>query len=358
MSTSSTTANGRAASASELPIALDAMGGDRAPGVVVQGAVEAARAYHAPILLVGDRPAIERELAKHQTAGLSLEIVEADGVIEMGEHPARALRQKPRASLKLVVDLVAEGRAAAAYSAGNSGAMLAAAIFGLRRLPGIDRPALGIVFPTRDGVTFLIDVGANAECKPAYLVQFAAMGVAYMRLVFGQVNPSVGLLSNGEEEGKGTPLVQEAHALLAASPLNFKGNVEGKDVPGGAVDVVVTDGFTGNVLLKGSEGVADAILGLIRAELRGSLRSKIGAMLARPALRAVGRRLDFEEYGGSPLLGVNGVVLVGHGRSGPKAVRNGVRLARDMARQGLVEAIARELSVASGQLPAERLSST
>lgn len=319
------------------------MGGDRAPGVVVQGAVEAARAHGAAILLVGPRAPIEAELAGHETAGLRLEIVETDEVIGMDEHPARSLRQKPRASLKLAIDLVAEGRAAAAFSAGNSGAVMAAALFALRRLPGIDRPAFGSPIPTSKGVTFLIDMGANAECKPAYLVQFAAMGVAYMRLAFGLATPSVGLLSNGEEAEKGTPLVQEAHALLAASPFNFKGNVEGKDVFAGAVDVVVSDGFAGNVLLKAAEGTATMIFDLMRAELGGSLRAKLGAALAMPALRAVRRRLDYEEYGGAPVLGVNGVVLTGHGRSGAKAIRNGVRVAQEMALNDLAGAIAREL---------------
>jgi glycerol-3-phosphate acyltransferase PlsX len=326
------------------PIALDAMGGDRAPGVVVAGAVEAARAYGVPILLVGPPPAVAAELARHNTAGLRLDIVATDETIDMHEHPARALRQKPRASLKLAVDLVAEGRAAAAYSAGNSGAVMAAALFALRRLPGIERPAFGSPIPTSKGVSFLIDMGANVECKPSYLVQFAAMGVAYMRLARGLAHPTVGLLSNGEEEGKGPPLIQEAYRLLAASGLNFKGNVEGKDVFAGLVDVVAADGFAGNVLLKTAEGTGTLIFDLLRAELGKSLRTKLGAALARPAVRALRRRLDYEEYGGAPVLGVNGVVLTGHGRSGPRAIRNGIRVASDMARNDLAGAIARELA--------------
>jgi len=336
------TQNGQTSPA--LPIALDAMGGDHAPGVVVEGAVAAARADGTPIILVGRRAVVERELARYDATGLPIEIEDADEVIAMDEHPAQALRRKPRASLKVAIDLVAEGRAAAAYSAGNSGAVMAAALFGLRRLPGVERPAIGSPFPTGNGVSFLIDMGANAECKPSYLVQFAAMGVAYMRLAFGLANPSVGLMSNGEEEEKGTPLVREAHALLAASSLNFKGNVEGKDLPSGLVEVVVTDGFTGNVLLKGAEGTVSAFRTLMEAELRRSWRTKIGAALAMPAFRALARRLDFEEYGGAPVLGVNGVVLVGHGRSGPKAIRNGVRVAHDLAQKGLADAIARELA--------------
>src|SRR2546423_5080455 len=280
------------------PIALDAMGGDRAPGVVVAGAVEAARAYGVPICLVGPPPAIAAGLSRPNTAGLPLDIVATDETIAMHEHPARALRQKPRASLKLAVDLVAEGRAAAAYSAGNSGAVMAAALFALRRLPGIERPAFGSPIPTSKGLSFLIDMGANVECKPSYLVQFAAMGVAYMRLARGLAHPTVGLLSNGEEEGKGPPLVQEAYRLLAASGLTFKGNVEGKDVLAGLVDVVAADGFAGNVLLKAAEGTGTLIFDLLRAELRRSLRTKLGAALARPAMRAVHRRLDYEEYGG------------------------------------------------------------
>lgn len=327
-----------------LPVALDAMGGDRAPGVVVEGAVQAAREYGLPILLVGQRAAIAAELRKHQTAGLALEIVETDEMIEMHESPTEALKKKPRASLKLIVDLVKEGRACAAYSAGNTGAVLTAATLGLGRLPGIKRPALGSPYPTRaGGVTFLLDMGANAECKALYLLQFAAMGAAYMRIAFGLENPSIGLLSNGEEESKGTELVKEAHALLAASALNFKGNIEAKDVPGGAVDVAVADGFAGNVLLKASEGTLLLVFDLMRAEVDRSWRYKLGGALLRPALRAVSRRLDFEEYGGAALLGVNGVVLKGHGRSGPRAIQNGVRVAHQMARDDLVGAIAREL---------------
>ena len=320
------------------------MGGDRAPGVVVEGAVEAARAFGVPIVLVGPPTALKAELARHNASGLGLEIIETDETIDMHEHPARALRQKPRASLKLAVDLVAQGRAAAAYSAGNSGAVMAAALFALRRLPGIERPAFGSPIPTTRGVSFLIDMGANADCKPPYLVQFAAMGVAYMRLACGLSNPSVGLLSNGEEEGKGTALVQEAYRLLAASGLNFKGNVEGTDVFTGLVDVVTADGFAGNVLLKTAEGTGTIIFDLLRVELGKSLRAKLGAALVRPAVRAVRRRLDFEEYGGAPVLGVNGVVLTGHGRSGPRAIHNGIRVASEMARNDLAGAIARELA--------------
>ncbi|SRR5579883_121946 len=333
----------RPAAASPHVIALDAMGGDRAPGVVVEGAVDAARAHGLTVLLVGPRATIEAELARHNTTGLNLEIVETDEVIAMNEQPARALRQKPRASLKLAIDLAAEGRAAAAYSAGNSGAVMAAALFAMRRLPGIERPAFGSPVPNSNGLTFLIDMGANAECKPVYLLQFAAMGVAYMRLAFGHDNPTVGLLSNGEEEEKGTPLVKDAHRLLKASGLNFAGNIEGKDVFAGTVDVAVADGFSGNVLLKAAEGTRAMIEDALRSELERSLRTRLGALLAMPAFRAMRRRFDPEEYGGAPVLGVNGVVLKGHGRSGPKAIRNGLHLAHDLAENGLIGAISREV---------------
>src|SRR2546423_8315689 len=307
--------------AGSSPIALDAMGGDRAPGVVVAGAVEAARAYDVPIVLVGPPAAVAAELSRHNTAGLRLDIVETDESIDMHEHPVRALRQKPRASLKLAVDLVAEGRAAAAYSAGNSGAVMAAALFALHRLPGIERPAFGSPIPTSKGMSFLIDMGANVECKPSYLLQFAAMGVAYMRLASGLAQPTVGLLSNGEEEGKGPPLVQEAYRLLAASGLNFKGNGEGKDGLAGLVDVVAADGFAGNVLLQAAEGTGTLIFDLLRAELRRSLRTKLGAALARPAMRAVHRRLDYEEYGGGARPGGGGGVLSRDRGAPPPALR-------------------------------------
>jgi glycerol-3-phosphate acyltransferase PlsX len=324
------------------------MGGDHAPAEIVRGAVQVARADHLSICLVGDRDHIRAELARlgaTTPAGISIE--HTSELIGMHEHPARALRARPQASLPLAVGMVRDGRAAAAVSAGNSGAIMAAGIFALKRQPGIDRPAFGGAVPTRKGPAFLIDMGANAECKPGYLLQFAHMGAVYMRLAHGVERPRVGLISIGEEEGKGTPLTLAAYDLLKQSGLNFIGNIEGNHIMSGDVDVVVCDGFTGNVILKTMEGTAGAIVDLLRAQLRSSLRAKLGAALAMPALRALGKQLDYAEYGGVPVLGVNGVLINCHGRSRARAIAQALRLADRMARQDLVGAIGAELAAAA-----------
>jgi glycerol-3-phosphate acyltransferase PlsX len=326
-------------------VALDAMGGDNAPGPIVAGAVQAARELGVGVLLVGPEPTVRAELARHPTAGLDLEIVPAEQVIGMDEHPAEAVRAKRRNSMTVALEQVRDGRAVAAVSAGNSGAMLAASLFTLRRVPGVDRPALGAVLPAQGGRrTLVVDVGANTDSRPAYLVQFALMGSIYMERVFRVANPRVGLLSNGEEETKGDQLVQEAHRLLraAAGPagLNFVGNVEGKDVNAGSVDVVVCDGFVGNVLLKVSEGVSKLILGSVREAIKSSPLTLLGGLLATPAFGKVRREFDYEEYGGVPLLGVNGVSIVSHGRSGAKAIKSAIRVARQAAEAGVPRLIA------------------
>jgi glycerol-3-phosphate acyltransferase PlsX len=327
-----------------LPIALDAMGGDHAPTEIVAGALSVTREDGFAVCLVGDEPRLRALLAGQGTMPPALSIVHAPEVIGMHEHPARSLRAKPLASLPLAVGMVEEGKARAAVSAGNSGAIMAAGIFALKRQPGIDRPAFGGAVPTRTGrPAFLIDMGANAECKPHYLLQFARMGAVYMQIEHAVARPRVGLISNGEEEGKGTPLILAAYDLLKQSDLNFAGNIEGNDVMEGDVDVVVCDGFTGNVILKTMEGTAGAIVDLLRESLRGSLRARLGAALALPALRALGRRLDYAEYGGVPVLGVNGVLINCHGRSRARAIAQALRLADRMAQRDLVGAIGREL---------------
>jgi glycerol-3-phosphate acyltransferase PlsX len=325
---------------SGMRIALDAMGGDHAPAVTVAGAVAAARRLGVGVALVGARPAIEAELAKHQTAGLDLTIVEASETIGMDEHPAQAVRRKPNNSISVATRLVKEGQAAAVVSAGNSGAMMAAALFVLGRIKGIDRPAIATVFPCTGGQVLLIDVGAITDPDPANLVQFAQMGDIYLRAVFGVARPRIGLLSNGEEPTKGSKLVQEAHALLRQQPgLNFIGNVEGKDVPAGLADVVVCDGFAGNVLIKTAEGVATYIRQVLREEVTRTPWHKLLALGLRGAFRRVGARLDYAEFGGAPLLGVEGVVIIAHGRSNARAIENAVRVARQAAEQGTVAAI-------------------
>jgi glycerol-3-phosphate acyltransferase PlsX len=326
-------------------IALDAMGGDYAPGEVVRGAVQAARELGVGVLLVGPESTIHPELARQDTTGLDLEVVHTDQVIGMDEHPAEAVRAKPRNSITLAHELVRDGRAAAAVYAGNSGAVLAAAIFTLKRIRGVERPAFGGVVPSEGGRhTLILDMGANTDCKPSYLLQFAIMGSIYMRSIFDIANPRVGLLANGEEETKGDQLTQQAHQLIkAAAPasgLNFKGNVEGRDINAGVVDVVVCDGFVGNVVLKLSEGLARMLLGEIKKELTAGLITTVGALLAKPAFDRVRKQLDYEEYGGVPVLGVNGVSIISHGRSKAKAIKNAIRVARQGADARLPDVIA------------------
>lgn len=335
-------------SATAVRVALDVMGGDHAPGETVLGAVQAAREYGIGVYLVGREDAIRAELAKHDTNGLDLPILHTDEVIEMDDHPANAVRRKKNASMLLALQQVRDGAALGAVSAGNSGAIMTAALFTLKRIPGIERPALGGIFPTKDSACLVIDIGANTDCKPEYLQQFALMGSIYMERIFHIPSPRIGLLANGEEETKGNQQVIETHQLLKVSAatlgLNFIGNVEGRDIPGGGADVVVCDGFVGNVVLKLSEGLAETLLGLIRTQMTSSLTSKLAAAVLRPGLRKVFKRLDYAEYGGVPLLGVNGSAIISHGRSNAKAIKNALRVARQTAETGVATAIAEGLA--------------
>ena len=329
-------------------VALDAMGGDRAPGETVLGAIQAARKHGIGVYLVGDQDTIQAELAKHDIHGLDLPIVHTDEVIPMDEHnPARAVRNK-NTSMVRALQLVKDGVAQGAVSAGNSGAMMAAATFVLKRIKGIDRAAIGGVLPTRDGFCLVIDLGANTDCKPEYLQQFALMGSIYLQRIMHLQSPRVGLLSNGEEEGKGNLQVQEAHQLLKASAatlgIHFIGNVEGHDIFAGTVDVVVCDGFVGNVVLKVSEGLSDALLSMIRVEMTKSPPNKIAAAVLRSDMRNLGKRLDYTEYGGFPLLGINGSAIISHGRSNAKAIKNALRVARETAESGVTSAIANDIA--------------
>ena len=326
-------------SRSTVRIALDAMGGDFAPAVVVEGAVAAARELDVEVVLVGPEETVKTELARHNTSGLGLPIVHAEEVVGMEEHAAATVRQKPNSSIAVGIALVKRGEASAFVSAGNSGAVMAAALFGLGRTPGVERPAIGTVYPTSTGRCFVVDVGANADCKPEYMLQFGIMGSAFVERVLGVERPRVGLLSNGEESTKGNALVQAAHPLLRASNLNFVGNVEGKDIPRGMADVVVTDGFSGNIVIKLSEGVGGTILDILKTELTAKLTYKLAALVLRPAFQQVKRRMDYAEYGGANLLGVNGPVVIAHGRSNALAIKNALRVAKQSVDQKLVEAI-------------------
>jgi phosphate acyltransferase len=332
-----------------IRVALDAMGGDHAPGEIVLGAVQAAREYGFGVYLVGPEDRIQAELARHNTQGLDLPIIHTAEFIPMDEHnPAKAVRNK-NTSMVRALQLVKDGEALGAVSAGNSGAMMAAAsLMTLKRLKGVERAALGGILPTKDSACMVIDLGANTDCKPEYLQQFALMGSIYMERIMHLKSPRVGLLANGEEEGKGNLQVQEAHQLLKANAstlgINFIGNVEGRDIFAGTVDVVVCDGFVGNVVLKVSEGLSEVLLGLIKAEMTKSLPNKLAALVLQSDLRNMGKRLDYAEYGGLPLLGVNGAAIISHGRSNAKAIKNALRVARQTAETGVAQAIAEGLA--------------
>ncbi|MGD9048715.1 MAG: phosphate acyltransferase PlsX [Anaerolineae bacterium] len=329
-----------------MKIVVDAMGGDQAPAIVVDGAVQAARDLGFEIILIGQGAAIETELARHDTPGLPLTVYHASQVIEMDEHPAAAVKAKKDSSMVVGMELLKRHEADAFFTAGNSGGALAAALFRLGRIRGIKRPALSTIFPSKtpQGYCFVLDIGANADCRPEFLVQFALMGSIYAERVLGVGNPRVAIVSNGEEEGKGNQLVQETVPLLKEGGFNFVGNAEGKDIPWGHADVVVTDGFTGNVIIKLAEGVSKYLFDLLKTEITSSSMSKVGAMLAKPAFDQVRKRLDYREYGGAPLLGVDGVVIVGHGRSDARAIRNGIRMAAQAVENGVLDAIKQGLA--------------
>jgi len=321
------------------------MGGDEAPASIIDGALVAARHLQVGLLLVGCRDVIERQLSRHpRVSWLDIDIQDTSERIEMEEPAAAALRRKPRASIRVAADAVVEGRAQALFSAGHTGASVMAAHAAFGRLPGVDRPALATIIPTRSQPAVLLDSGATLECRPHHLVQFAIMGVAYARVALGCRTPRVGLLSVGAEESKGNDLTREAHRLLKVAPVNFVGNVEGPDVFAGHADVIVCDGFTGNITLKVSEGLVETVESLLHDELSSTFGTRVGYLLSRQAYRRFRKRLDYSEYGGAPLVGVNGVCIVGHGRSTAKAVRNAVAMAARAVSDGFLESLAREMA--------------
>jgi phosphate acyltransferase len=325
-------------------IAVDAMGGDHAPAHIVEGAVAAARHLDIRIALVGQSAAIEAALESHPDwRSLGLEIVEAPDVIGMADAPMASLRRKPRASIRVAADLVAKREASAMFSAGSTGATVMAAHGAFGMIPGVDRPALATTIPTRLTPTVLLDAGANVECRPQHLLHFAVMGGVYARLALRVEHPRIGLLSIGEEESKGNDLTRDAHRLLKAAPINFIGNVEARDVYSGVADVIVCDGFTGNVVLKTSEGLVETVEALLGDELQGTFSSQVGYLLSRRAFRRFRRRVDYSEYGGAPLLGVAGLAIVGHGRSSVKAVRNAVAMAYRFATSDFIHRVEHEI---------------
>ena len=325
-----------------MRIVVDAMGSDQYPGPDVEGAVAAAREWNDDIVLVGDKTRIEAELAKHQTAGLSLEVVHASEVIEMTDKPADSAKSKPNSSMHVGTRLVADGQAQAFVSAGNTGGILAVStLYTLKRIRGVSRPTLTAVFPNMSANrTVVSDIGANTDCKPEMLLQFGIMAGLYAELALQVTGPRVALLSNGEEEEKGNALVKETADIMRESKaLNYVGNVEPKEVLRGEADVVIADGFTGNILLKTLEATASMVTGLIREEIGAGLMTKLGGALALPAFRRVRRRTDPFEVGGAPLLGLDGVVIVAHGRSNGYAIKNAINRAREAVSSNLVEAI-------------------
>ncbi len=328
-----------------MRIALDAMGGDFAPHETVRGACLAAKELGVEIILVGDSEDIESELSKAGTRDLPLSIVHAGRVIPMNEpHPVDAVRKMRGASILTACDLVAQGDADAVVSAGNTGATMISAILRLKRLEGVDRPAIATVFPTTKGYSLLIDGGANSECRPHHMLSFALMGDAYARQVMGRGNPTLGLLSIGEEPTKGNELTVASYELISKAGCNFVGNIEAKDIPLGRVDVVITDGFTGNVVLKLAEGVGEAMVKILKASIEKSPVSKIGAGLMRPALQSLARKMDYSEYGGALLLGVGGITVIAHGRSRAKAIKNAIGTAKAAVEGNVPEAVAARLA--------------
>jgi phosphate acyltransferase len=327
-----------------MRIAVDAMGGDHAPLVNVDGAIAAAREFGISSLLVGRRAELEPLLEDAGFSGPEIELVDAPEIVTMDDPATAAIRRKRQSSIRIAADCVREGRAAGLVSAGHTGAAMVVAKMVIGTIEGVDRPALATVLPNLTGHCLLLDVGANPDAKTAQFKEFAVMGSIYAELAFGKKKPSIGLMSIGEEDSKGTDETKEAFKILEATGLNFVGNVEGRDVFNGTVDVIVTDGFTGNVILKVSESLSEMVEQLLREEIKRTLQASVGFLLSRSAFRRFKSRLDYSEYGGAPLLGVKGCVIIGHGRSSAKAVKNAIRFAAEFARQNLAEKIQAQIA--------------
>jgi glycerol-3-phosphate acyltransferase PlsX len=325
-----------------MRVAVDAMGGDFGPKIMVEGALKAAEEYQIEVFLVGAEDLIQKEIGKYSAPDSKVSIVNAAEAIGMGEG-LLSFRRKKRSSIRLGTQMVKDGKADAFVSTGNTAAVVYISRKVLGHLQGIDKPALSLLVPTLKGLTLLVDVGANVNCRAYDLHQFAVMGHIFMKNVCQIENPRIALMSVGEEETKGNDLIKEVFERLQASPLNFIGNVEGKDIYSGNADVIVSDGFTGNIALKVSEGVVETVLSMARTEVMRNFFSKIGFFLMKRNLKKLYKRLHYAEYGGAPLLGLNGVCVVGHGRSNPTAVKNAIRLAKDFVSSRAVEKIQREM---------------
>jgi glycerol-3-phosphate acyltransferase PlsX len=322
-----------------MRIAVDAMGGDHAPQINVDGAIAAAREFDISTLLVGPAKLLEGLLADSGYRGTAIEVVDATEVITMDDPATAAIRKKRNSSIRVAANCVRDGRAQGLVSAGHTGAAMVSAKMVIGTIEGVDRPALATILPNLSGHCLLLDVGANPDAKTQHFKEFAVMGSLYAQLAFGKKSPSIGLMSIGEEDSKGTDRTKEAFKSLKETGLHFIGNVEGRDVFNGSVDVIVTDGFTGNVILKVSEALAEMVEKLLREEIKKTLKASVGFLLSRSAFRSFKSRLDYSEYGGAPLLGVKGCVIICHGRSTAKAVKNAIRFAAEFSRQHLAEKI-------------------
>jgi len=327
-----------------MKIIIDAMGGDFAPAVVIEGAVAAVKECGAEIILTGDEVKVKELLSKAHYTGDKIIVHHTTEVIDMSEPAALSVRRKKNSSIVVGLNLLKENGGGAFFSAGNTGAVVCAATLILGLLPGAERPGIAIIYPTLKDFSLMVDVGANIDAKPAHILQYAVMADAYCRYELNKKNPSVALLNIGEEETKGTESVKETYNLLSQSKINFMGNIEGKDLFTGKCDIVVCDGFMGNVALKVSEGVASFIYGLLKREFTSSLMSTTAAFLLRANIRRLKKSLDYSEYGGAPLLGVNGVVIIGHGRSSSKAIKNAIRVAKEELECNVKDKMAEALS--------------
>ncbi|HSW64740.1 MAG TPA: phosphate acyltransferase PlsX [Dissulfurispiraceae bacterium] len=330
-----------------MKVALDAMGGDYAPDVTVAGAIEAVTEFDFEVILVGDRQRLQETLAGKKYPQNKLTIFHASETVGMDEAPAVALRKKKDSSMRRAVELVRDGNAGAVVSAGNSGVMMATSLFVLGKLPNVDRPAIAAIMPAMNGFFVLVDAGANVDCKPENLHEFAYMGNAYYQAIFNIPSPRIALISIGEEDTKGNELTKEAFRLLKNANLNFTGNIEGKDIFTGGADVFVCDGFIGNVVLKVSEGLADTIIKMLKREIASAVTGKLGYLMLKPAIKKFKKRTDYDEYGGAPLLGINGTSIISHGRSSSRAIKNALRVAAEMSRKRVHERISEQLHAMS-----------
>ena len=337
------TGMGRQSNMSMIKIAVDAMGGDNAPEVEVLGSLEALRNYDLGVILIGQENRIAEHLPSRWRKEQRLEIVHASEVVTMEDAATSSFRKKKNSSLRIAANLVREGKADGFVSAGNTGAVMTTAKLVMGSLEQVDRPTVAAVLPTAKGFCVLLDVGANVDCKPRHLEQFAVMGHVYAHEILGITSPRVGLLSIGEEETKGNELTKEVHQVLKGSHLNYIGNIEGRDVYQGKVDVIVCDGFSGNIALKISEGLTEVVLNMLRDELTRTMTSKVGALLSKNAFRSLKKRLDYSEYGGAPLLGVRGSCIICHGRSNVNAIKNAIRVAKESIENRVNQRIEKEL---------------